>query len=65
MDTITITFEADSNGEGFHYNIYTCNAEGIIDGADSIDGGQCTTTLRNALEMAFEQAKEVLKANNE
>lgn len=54
MDEIMIhIFKSD---DGFMYDIY--------DGLDTqniIDGGLCTTTFKNALEMASEQVKQLAK----
>lgn len=37
------------------YDIYLC--EGDIEGEDSVDGGLCTGTLTDAVEMASDQAR--------
>ncbi len=58
METLTIDIYLNSDGD-FNYEIYKC-PEDLEEGKDSIDGGTCTTTIENALEMAYEQAKEIL-----
>ncbi|HVR57225.1 MAG TPA: hypothetical protein VMT72_10400 [Pseudolabrys sp.] len=48
------------DGEGdFQYNIYKGSPEEAAD-SDSIDGGACTTTMENALDMAVDQAKKLV-----
>lgn len=45
----------------FEYNIYDGSPEDIVDeGIDSSDGGLCTTTIDNALEMAAEQTQALI-----
>lgn len=61
MDEITIHIHADSNGEGYHYDIYRGSPDDAID-ADSLDGGLCTTTIENAMDMAMEQARALVSA---
>jgi len=58
MKSIAIEIYENSEGE-FNYEIYSC-AEDIEDGEDSLDGGVCTGTIENALEMATDQAKVLL-----
>lgn len=62
MDTITIDIFLNSEGE-YQYDIYE-SPEALENGDDPIDGGICTSDMENALEMAFDQAKEVLKTIN-
>ena len=54
MNEIYIKIYENSEGE-YNYDIYDNE-----DSEDSIDGGTCTTTIENALEMAYDQAKELL-----
>lgn len=54
MKEITIHLYEASEG-GFMYEIYDCAPEDTED-VDSIDGGFCTTTIENALDMARDQA---------
>lgn len=56
MHTLVIKIE-EASDEGYMYDIYDSED---MDG-DSLDGGQCTTTLENALEMAYEQARVLIK----
>lgn len=62
MNTITINIFEDSE-EGFQYDIYE-SAEAMEECKDPLDGGTCTSTIENALEMAYMQAQEILKAIN-
>ena len=45
----------EASGEGYMYDIYRYK-EDYENGKDSLDGGQCTSTLSNAIEMALSQA---------
>lgn len=55
-----ITIHVFQDGEGdFQYNIYKGSPEEAAD-SDSIDGGACTTTMENALDMAVDQAKKLV-----
>ncbi len=57
----SLVITIDENGDGdFDYEIYATQ-EDLEMGNDSLDGGTCTSTIENALEMAFEQSKELLK----
>jgi len=53
LDKYIVIFEASD--EGYMYDIYT-SKEDYEKGKDSLDGGQCTSTLSNAIEMALIQA---------
>lgn len=44
--------------DGWIYNIYNTNSRNEKDSGDSLDGGLCSTTMENALEMAYEMAKK-------
>ena len=48
-----VIFEASD--EGYMYDIYGSQDDYIND-RDSLSGGQCTSTLSNAIEMALSQA---------
>ena len=48
-----VIFQASD--EGYMYDIYRYK-EDYENGKDSLDGGQCTSTLSNAIEMALSQA---------
>ena len=52
-DRYIVIFEASD--EGYMYDIYGSQDDYIND-RDSLDGGQCTSTLSNAIEMALSQA---------
>lgn len=53
---MTIHIHLDGEGE-WQYDIYLASPEQIAEGeAESLDGGACTSTLQNAIEMASEQA---------
>lgn len=59
MNTLTITIREASDEPGFFYDIYDVEPD-QIDEADSLDGGFCTTTIENALEMANKQARDII-----
>lgn len=60
MSEITIHIYASEQG-GYKYDIYSGSPEEVADeGRESIDGGHCTTTMRNALEMAAGQAADAM-----
>ncbi len=63
MENLIIVIRKATDEEGYFYDIYDCDVEDVNDGRDSLDGGLCTTTIENALEMAAEQAKEIIKNN--
>ena len=49
-------FEA-SDEPGYFYDIFDSREPE----AESLDGGLCTTTMKNALEMAVSQAKDIIR----
>lgn len=57
MDEITIHIFLDSAGE-YQYGIFKGSPQDAVD-ADSIDGGICTSDMRNAIDMAAGHAKEL------
>jgi len=59
MNEITIHIRESSNEDGFMYDIYDV-APDDVDNHDSIDGGLCTTNIKNALKMAYEQTIGIL-----
>lgn len=65
MDDLIIVISKSSNEEGYLYDIYDCGAEEVNDGRDSLDGGHCTTTLENAIDMACSQAKDLINREKE
>lgn len=64
IKNLIITITESSEQDGFYYDIYDCETMDVNDGRDSLDGGFCTTTIQNALEMATKQAKEIIKNTN-
>lgn len=58
MNQLFIKIEAASEG-GFFYDVYDRDPAG--DDIDCLDGGQCTGALADALEMAFETAKALIR----
>jgi hypothetical protein len=58
MDEIIIKLSASD--DGYHYYIYA--GDDAYMECDESDGGICTSTMGNALEMAFEDTKRLLRA---
>lgn len=58
MKELTIKVWEGSDEPGYFYDIY--DTVDVTDETESIDGGFCTTTIENALEMAYEDAKKML-----
>lgn len=64
--TIHIRPALDQDEEGYMYDIYDTNPGEADDGLiDSIDGGMCTGSLKDAIGMAMEQALDLVKDSNE
>lgn len=59
--TITVHY-SDTNG-GYMYSVYSTDADGVAEGADSFDGGLCTGTFKDAMDMAVDAAKKYATAN--
>jgi len=57
MQSIKIIINQSSNNDGYFYDIYDGNDD---TNDNSLDGGFCTTTIQNALDMATDQAKTLL-----
>ena len=57
-----IKIEPHSEG-GFSYDIYDSD-RALEQGEDALDGGICTGTIFNALEMAKDQADRLLRSAN-
>lgn len=57
MDEIVIKVSASD--DGYHFYVYDGH-DGYIE-CDEADGGLCTTTMENAIDMAAEQAKDLLR----
>jgi hypothetical protein len=58
MEEITMHVFLDSEGD-WQYDIYEGPPEAAEKG-ESLDGGACTTTMRNAIDMAADQAKKLV-----
>ena len=59
-EELTIHIQSTDQEEGgYMYDIYFCRPEDVEDN-DSVDGGQCTSTLENAIDMAQAQAREAI-----
>ncbi len=63
MDNLIIHVRPSFEEEGYMYDIYDCQPEEIEE-ADSIDGGLCTGSFLDAVDMATEQAKVIIKARH-
>jgi len=62
--TITISKAIDQEEDGFMYDIYLCEPDEIVDCEGSVDGGFCTGSMVDAIEMAKEQAVEIINRLN-
>lgn len=58
IEEITIHVFRDSAGE-FQYGIYKGSPEEAAD-RETIDSGACTSTMRNAIDMAADQANKLV-----
>lgn len=67
MENLIITVFKSEQEEGFYYDIYGDNdTDAISTGeANVLDGGHCTTTIENALDMAYKQAQTILLQDNQ
>ena len=64
IESLTIKINPTEQGEGgYMYDIYDTTDEEWSDEMLSMDGGQCTTTLLSAIEMAAAQAKDIINRN--
>jgi len=64
IEALTIAIYPTSNDDGgYCYDIHASeDLEAIANGErDAEDGGQCTGNIQDALDMATEQAKKLLK----
>ena len=60
MDELTITISLASGGD-YQYDIYSKDLrDNLDDYGHSDDGGVCTSTLLNALDMAHDQARALI-----
>ena len=65
MENITIRINKASDDEGYFYDIYLVDATEITNDTESDDGGQCTSeNIKDVIEMASEQAKELVDHKN-
>lgn len=60
IQELTIKIFKSSTGDGYYYDIFD-TAQPDHEEAGSIDGGFCTTTMENAIDMACNQAQDLLK----
>lgn len=58
--SIDIYYSEANNG--YMYNIYDTVSANEKDSRDSIDGGLCTGTIQDALNMAYESARNIIKS---
>jgi hypothetical protein len=61
MTELTIKIYESIEEPGYFYDLF--DAVDNLDDAHLIEGGHCTTTIENALEMAYADAKKVLVRN--
>jgi hypothetical protein len=59
MDELTIHLFIDSEGN-YQYRIYDCAPEDVPENR-SIDGGVCSMTMANAVGIAIEQTRTLLR----
>ena len=59
MDEIIIRVAVGLSEKGWFFDIFENESE--LENDVPIDGGLCTTTIENALDMAVEQAKDVIR----
>lgn len=57
INELVIQIFESSNEPGYFYDIF----DNLEPEAESLDGGICTSTIENALDMAVEQAKQIIK----
>lgn len=60
MQTPIIKIEYSETNDGYMYDI----CDSTDEGAESLNGGLCTTTIENAIEMAKIMALEIISDNN-
>jgi hypothetical protein len=58
MDEIVITVALDEDNGGYSFHVY--DGCGAYERQEDADGGLCTSTMANAVDMAAEQAKDLL-----
>ena len=52
-------WETEQDEGGYIYDIF--DTDDVDDDVEAVDGGFCTGTLEDALEMAFDQTRTVLR----
>jgi hypothetical protein len=57
INELVIQIFESSNEPGYFYDIF----DSLEPEAESLDGGICTSTIENALDMAVEQSKQIIK----
>lgn len=58
-EDLTITIFFDSAGD-YQYHIYAGSPEEAAGDTESLDGGACTSNMANAIDMACQQAKDLI-----
>jgi len=61
INELTIKIYEGTQEPGYFYDIYNGISEDPEEFNEILDGGFCTTTIENALEMAYEQTLELIK----
>lgn len=59
IEDMTIVISTNSDGE-YQYDIHIATPEEVVENQDAEDGGVCTSTFTNAIDMACDQAKELV-----
>lgn len=59
---LSIDIYYSETNNGYMYNIYDTVSDNEKDSGDSIDGGLCTGTIQDALNMAYESARNIIKS---
>lgn len=62
MDEITIKVWFSESENGYMYDIF--DTVDVDEDTESVDGGLCTTTMANAIDMATSQALQIIKAKS-
>ena len=60
MNNIYLKIEEALEEDGFYYEMYK-SEDDLITGENGIDGGLCTGTMSQAVEMATDQLKDLTK----
>lgn len=62
---LSIDIYYSEGNNGYMYNVYDTVSDNQKDSGDSIDGGLCTGTIHDALNMAYESAKQQLEKSSD